>query len=374
MTWGALADVRVLDLADGVAGSFCAKLFADYGADVVKAEPPQGSQLRRRGQGDPQTPGSLFLWLNTNKRGIVLDHRQAGGRELLGRLAARADVLIQDFAAEERGDDELMRSLMERLPRLVVVSITDFGLTGPFRRRRATNLTLHALSGFSYLNQADGHPYPEPSEHISTQAGIVAYITALAALQSRALTGCGQRADISVLESAASVLTPALTQYFLGQAPDRSLKSLIRCQDGYVYILAAQDRAWEAVRLVLGLEELADDPRFATVQLRTKNNEALSRAIEERAGAFTRQELFDQLSTLRGVCGMALELHELPDDPHLRERSYFRPAPGPEMGVPVYTGPPFRGASVSWLLLHEAPALGEHTQEILDEWLGGTNG
>ena len=371
---GALDELKVLDLASGVAGAFCGRLFADYGADVVKIEPPDGFRLRQRGQRDENAPGPLFRWVNANKRGITLDLAQNDDREQLCRLAAAADILIEDFGPEERGDDELVRSVMAACPRLVVVSVTDFGLSGPFSRRRGSNLTLNALSGFSYLNQSDGRPYPEPSEHVYTQAGVVAYVTALAALEARAFTGRGQRLDISVLESAASVLTPALTQHFLGQAPERSLKSLIRCKDGYLFILAVQDRAWEAVRLVLGMDDLADDPRFATVQLRTQNHEAMRQAMEQRAGSLTRREIFAGLSTLRGVAGMALAPHELPDDPHLRERSYFRRAEGAGPDAPRYAGPPFRGKSTPWRLAREAPRRGEHTREVLNEWLGGRAG
>ncbi|MGI8553844.1 MAG: CaiB/BaiF CoA transferase family protein [Dehalococcoidia bacterium] len=369
MTRGALADLRVIDLTDGVAGSFCAKLFADYGADVVKVEPPEGSLLRRKCAGAGNN-GALFRWLNTNKRGITLDRARADDQVLFERLAAGSDVLIEDFTAEQRGNDALVRTLLALHPRLIVISITEFGLSGPFAARRGTTLTMNALTGFSRINQVDGEPYPEPSEHIYTQAGIVAWVTALAAIENRARTGTGQRADISVLESGVAVLTPQLVRHFLGFPIARPEKQLLRCKDGYLFILANQTRAWESVQIVLGLTELSEDPRFATVQLRTQNNRLLLEAIEQRAASCTRRELFDALSTLRGVCGMVLEPDELFEDPHLQERGYFRQLTGGSASAQVYPGPPFRGKTTPWRLAREAPTLGQHTSEILGQWLG----
>jgi len=365
-----LADLRVLDLARGVAGSYCGRLFADFGADVVKVEPPYGSPLRLRMQANASVPGPLFLWVDANKRGLTLDLDRAADLDILGRLADAADVLIEDFDASERGDDTLVPLLMRSNPRLVAVSVTDFGLSGPDRARRGSTLTLNALAGFSELNATEpgGRPHPEPSEHVYTQAGVAAYFTATAALFARERTGRGQRADISVLEVGVAVLSPMLVRHFMGLPQPRHGETLVPCKDGWVFLYPMSELSWEAVRIVFALHEYADDARFANGPLRAQNAAVIRALAQPAALTLTRREIFEQLGLLRSVCGMVLAPDEVLDDPHLAERCYFRKLAADPWGDVTYPGPPFRSDAAPWTLVLPAPSLGEHRDAVLRDW------
>jgi benzylsuccinate CoA-transferase BbsE subunit len=370
----ALDDLRVLDCADGVGGSWCGRMFADFGADVVKVEPTGGSPLRRQRRVEGASVGALFAWTNANKRGVVLDLATAQGQARVLELARAADVLIEDFAPAVRGDDGLVREAMAANPRLVVVSITDFGLDGPDAGRAGSHLVLNGLAGMSLINTYEGRAYPEPSEHLYTQAGIQGYIAALAALHARDAGAPGQRIDLSVLQVAVAVSTPMLTQHFTGTLPRRAAQPLLACKDGYVFVLPVQQRAWEALQIGLGLpDELARDPRYATPFLRQQNQRALLEALAPYLARFTRRELFELLSTLRAIVGMALQPEELPEDAHLRERQFFVTLDDPD-GTPItYPGPPFRSQTMPWRLVRPAPSPGQHNDDVVAQWPAGTN-
>ena len=330
MDWQPLAGLTVLDMTVGIAGAYCAKQFADFGARVSRIEPAKhdrGQQAEGRGYRlDPALAAGPFRdWLAADRRELLtLDPFTPSGRAAMLAHAAAADLVIEDWDAAARGDDALVDAMMTAAPGLIVVTVTPFGLTGPWAGRRGNNLTVGALSGMNTLNEEDGRPYPEPREHLLTHTGLVAAITALAALQYRRCSGRGQRADIAALDATVAVLTPRFTQHFMGLPDTGSGRSLVRCKDGYMWMLAVQERAWEAVRIVLDLHEYADDPRFASVQLRTQHREALRQLMEERAVHLTRRDIFDQLSELHGICGMALDPLDLLADPHLTARGFFR--------------------------------------------------
>ena len=216
------SDLRVLELATHVAGPFCGKLFADFGAQVIKIESPSdGDEARRLGPfpdtGCDRESSGLFLYLNTNKRGVTLDIESASGRRTFRRLLATADVVIESFppATMERlglGFD----SLEELRPGIILTSITNFGQTGPWKDYQATDLIEYAASGLAYVN---GLPEREPLKHPGYQSfyqgGAFAFAGAMTAICHRDVSGVGQHVDVSVLEAGATIFAPQLTALLL---------------------------------------------------------------------------------------------------------------------------------------------------------------
>ena len=178
----ALPDIRVMDLSTGVAGPFCAKLFADFGADVIKTEPPEGDPSRSFGpfRDDHPNPDAsgMFHYLNANKRGVTLDIESERGRGLLAELCADADVVVETYAPGFMDSIGLGYDDLEAFsPGVVLISITPFGQTGPWRRLQATDLTLYAASGLSYVNGSPRRePLKEPGPESCFQAGASAFI------------------------------------------------------------------------------------------------------------------------------------------------------------------------------------------------------
>ena len=212
----ALSDLRVVDLSTGVAGPFCSKMFADFGADVIKVEPPDGDDSRALGpfpdnRPDPDSSG-MFIYLNRNKRGVTLDIESDRGRKLTADLFAEADVLLESFPP---GNMDALGFAYESLessnPRLVHVSITPFGQTGPWRDYVSTELVQHAASGQSYANGSpEREPLKQPGFESAFQAGACAFLGAMTALANRDVTGRGQYVEVSEFEAAVSMFTPQI--------------------------------------------------------------------------------------------------------------------------------------------------------------------
>ena len=210
----ALSDLRVVDLSTGVAGPFCSKMFADFGADVIKVEPPDGDDSRSLGpfpgnRPDPESSG-IFIYLNRNKRGVTLDIESERDRALATDMFAEADVLLESCPP---GYMDALGFSYESLEAcnsgLVHVSITPFGQTGPWRDYVSTELVQHATSGQSYANGSpEREPLKQPGFESAFQAGACAFLGAMTALADRDVTGRGQYVEVSALEAATSISRP----------------------------------------------------------------------------------------------------------------------------------------------------------------------
>ena len=307
-----LAGLKVLDLGQGISGPFCAKLFADLGASVVKVEPPTGDPARLLGPFPGDTPhperSGLYLALNTNKLGVTLNLATTTGRELLVQLAQDADLLVENFPPGYLPDLGLDYPVLEaRNPRLVLVSVTPFGQTGPWAGYQANNLILSNVSG-----HAVGHPGPvdDPAAQPPLQlaahqaefvAGLTAATAALLALNRRRITGCGGQVDVSAMESLALLPQSVLAEFALGlsprgrrkdQAERLSLLALLPCRDGYVGLSPRQQDQWERLVALLGHPQWANDPRFATRDGRLENWNDLEPLLSAWTGPRTRDEVY----------------------------------------------------------------------------------
>ena len=201
-----LSDVRVLEVTSGIAGACAARFLADWGADVIKVEPPTGDPARRLGPFPSDEPhqerSAWFLYLNTNKRGITLNVETGTGRHLLQKLLAQCDVLMEDLSTEEAHAMGLdPDSLLSAFPNLVVVSVTPFGRSGPYTNYKASDIVLQAMGGFMHCNgRPDLPPISAPWEQAAQFGGKAAAVAAMLALTHHRATGEGQHVDVSLWE------------------------------------------------------------------------------------------------------------------------------------------------------------------------------
>ena len=367
----ALSDLRVVDLSTGVAGPFCSKMFADFGADVIKVEPPAGDESRFLGPFPDNRPDSessgMFIYLNRNKRGVTLDIESEEGRASAADLFAEADVLLESFPPGYM--DALgfaYESLESSNPRLVHVSITPFGQTGPWRDYVSTELVQHAASGQSYANGSpEREPLKQPGFESAFQAGACAFLGAMTALADRDVSGRGQYVEVSEFEAAVSMFTPQI----LGAMHSGSLKSevpLLSClaKDGFVSLNVRHDATWEYMWLFFDDPATAHDPRYATAADRQRLASEIEAKLLPHLARYTMEELFHELAPLRILIGMIQDVAQLVNDPHLQERSFFTGASLPGGDEFLLPGAPFRMSRTPAVSNRPAPLNGQHNGEV----------
>lgn len=378
-----LKGVRVLDLGTSVSGSFCARLLADYGADVIKAEPPSvGDPARREGPfvgDDPHSEMSIpFLYLNTNKRGITLDLHSHTGLGILRQLCRRVDVLVEDIPPAEAESSGLDFNALSRAnPALVVTSITPFGQTGPYRDFAATDIVTCALSGLMYHSgDSDRAPLRNALDQSLYVAGAQAAAATLAALFQRLATGRGQRVDVSVVECLATHLVQAVPYYsYMGAIKGRrpvkgsGFEELMPARDGYVVPSVQGSQPWQVVADLIGLEELHDE-RFASGAGRIAHGEELKRLLVEGLARWDRKPLFQASGERRLVFGMAQDAGDLFECPQLRARGFFVNVDHPVAGRAQYPGMGPKLSDQEFEISRPAPLLGQHNAEVLCDELG----
>ncbi len=383
---GVLEGVRVLDISYGIAGGMCGRYLADYGADVIKVEPPDGDPLRRTGpffQNDPHPEKSLqFFAANLNKRGITLELGQGQGRQLYRDLVKHADVIVESFKPGHLstlglGYDELAQIN----PGVILTSITPFGQTGPYSHFQGEELIQYAMSGIMSIS---GYTDREPLKHGGSQAqyeaGLVGAVTTSFALFSQSMTGEGQHVDVSITEVVSSTLVETQPPYaFRGGVPGRRLPKgrmftdLMPCKDGWVSLTAGGGRAT--------MDDVADffekpelrDARFASPSSRMENGEELDTVAVDALENWSRWDYFHEAARRRLLAGFVQTVPELVECPHLESREFYREVEHPVMGrikVPAvlfnYSDTPYESA-------HPAPLLGQHNEAVYGEELGLSN-
>ena len=378
-----IADLRVLDLSQGVAGPFCAKLMADFGADVVKAEPPEGDWARTSGPFPEDRPhhekSGRFLYLNTNKRGMVVDLRDAAGRALLHEMIAEVDVVVESCLPGTVESSAVQYAALSRInPRLVLTSVTPFGRTGPYRDYPATDLTVAAMSG---LLLATGEPDREPlsgaGPRSSYVTGYMAYIATLAALRARQWTGSGQHVDISALESTVAVIECFTTlNAYTGEDWRRHgnrrthihPSSIFRCRDGYVQLHLLREEQWQNFCRVMEREDLLVDSRFLLNVDRVRHAQEVDAEIIPWFLARSKVDVERMCQEKRVPAVMVADPESLAVSPHLVSREFWVEATHPVAGMLKYPGAPFKLPASPWRLRSTAPCLGADAVSISADW------
>ena len=383
-----LSDIKVLELAHSLSGAFCAKLLADQGANTVKVEPPGWGDPARReppfinGIPDPDS-STIFLAFNTNKRGITLDIEQPQGRELLLRLVADADVLIESYPPGHLESLGLgYQVLRETNAKLVISSITYFGQTGPYRDYQGGDLVVQALGGFlnAVTGSADLPPMGTTLEQMEITAARNGAIAIMAALLQRRQSGEGQQIDLSTMEAAVSTPSGLIQPYsFTGRSPKRGGSDgnvmdgmHLPTKDGEVTLTTAGTggRPMEAWSEFLEEPRLLD-PKFATQPSRLDNWEELHILVAPKLALWNNLELMHETMARGLVIGLVQNPQQVVDSPHLAERGYFVEIDHPEAGSLKYPSPGFlMDAENPMFGSKAAPTLGEHNSEILGGELG----
>lgn len=362
MSARALGDLRVIDLTNTLAGAWCSRLLADFGAEVVLIEPPEGSALRALEPlaTDPATGTRISIpaaYVLANKQSAVIDRGSAEGRALLGALIGRADVVLTS--------DTEARALIEDHDSLIHVSVTPHGIDGGRADWTGNDLTAWALSGWASVNGlADRPPLKGSGANASMVAGIGAFAATLAALVARDRDGAGQLVDVAETEVLATTFSPSmLRSLYAGRPEARDVRvdmtnGPVPVQDGYFALTISRAHFWRDAMNLLGLTDLAEDQRFEASWYRQQHRDEYIPRVEERMAHWTKMQLFDALATLRVVAGPVLTMDELTENVHLRERGYFtRPVSMGDAG-PEYPGPPFRMSRTPWALVQPAPVPG----------------
>ena len=393
MPEGALADITVLDLTHHIAGPYCTKLLATYGAEVIKIERPgTGDPARQAGPfpGDVPHPekSGLFLHLNTNKQSVTINLQHVRGQALVRELVKQVDVVVENFAPRVLPALGLSYADLEPLnPRLVMTSISNFGQTGPYRDWRAQDIVIYAMGGaMNITGLPDREPLRLALNLMAYQGGNVAATATMTGVLGAGRLGTGQHIDVSLFEVHAGCIdrrTTSLLGYQYTGAPGYREEPMgigvypvgvIPCQDGYIQTLVVRQN-WERLLTAMEMPELNEDPRFADAltRLQQEQRPAFMAIFEDWLSRHTRYEAMAKAQAQRLPLTALNPPSAALQDPHFRERGAFVDVEHPVAGTLPYTRAPFRMAASPAAPVRPAPLLGQHTDVVLGQRLGLTS-
>ena len=375
-----LEGIRVLELGHMIAGPFCAMLLGDMGADVIKVERPKEGDHARVFLPMVNGESACFATLNRNKRSLVLDLKKPEAREILLKLAAQSDVLIENNrpgALEKLGlGAEHVRAVN---PAIVYVSVSGFGQTGPYRKRGGVNFIIEAFSGaLSITGEPDRMPMRSGIQTTDILGAMFATYAALSGLINvMRHKDDGRTFDVSLADSTIAVAVWEIAEYLTtGSVPQRignfhrvsTPSQLFETADGrYLAISAASDDLFARFMKVLGLERYVSDPRFVTHVLRKTNEGDLLELITPAIRCRKARELEAEFLAVGIVCSQVNDYAQVFDDPHVRERGLVVDVEHPRMGTVKTVRNPVLADRDGPAIARYAPGLGEHTAEILRE-------
>jgi crotonobetainyl-CoA:carnitine CoA-transferase CaiB-like acyl-CoA transferase len=374
----ALEGIRVLELANYMAGPFAGMLLADMGADVVKIENPRGGDFTRNNPPFVNGEAAGFMALNRNKRSVTLNLKHPRGREIFLALAGEADVVLENFRPGTMADLGIdAATLRARNPKLIFCSASAFGQTGPYSQRAGFDLIAQGMSGLmSVTGEPGGRPVKVGVPVADLCCAQFCVYGILSAYIARLRSGEGQEIDGNLLEAAAALAIWETSGYFatgeipqpLGSAHRASAPyQAVRTRDGYITIGAATPNTWTLLCGALGAPELTEDERFVDNPRRMQNVAALIEIIEGITTTRTSAEWRAILDAAGVPCGTLNNIAEAMADPHLRAREFVIEVDHPRAGLTRATGFPVRLSATPARLRRPAPVLGEHTAEVLTE-------
>jgi succinate--hydroxymethylglutarate CoA-transferase len=379
---GALAGVRVLDLTRILAGPACTMLLGDLGAEVIKVEPP-GKGDDTRAWGPPFLGGesAYFLGANRNKRSMTLDTSSAAGKEILGSLIEKCDVLVENFKTgtlARWGFTDAWRE--QHAPRAVHCSITGYGTTGPKAHLPGYDFILQAESGLmSICGAADGEPMKYGVAIVDLVTGLLASNAILAALQARHQSGRGQRVEVSLYDSSLYMLANVASNYlasgkdarrFGNGHPNIVPYTTFAAQDGMIAVAVGNDAQFAKFAAALSHPEWGEDARFARNQDRVANRDAVETLIGTVLGTDTVDAWIARLMAAGIPCGRVNSVAQALNDPHTAARDMVRTIEHAAAGEIRTVGPGLRMGGTPTSIRRAPPTLGQHTGEILLDELG----
>ena len=385
---GALSGLKIVELGEMASAPYAAKLMADMGAEVIKIERTgAGDRARTRGPfpgGEPHPEKSgLFLYLNTNKLGVTLDVARPEGFALLEQLVAGADIVIHNVAPADMDRIGLtFDRLRARNPRLVMTSITPWGLSGPKRNWCAEDLTMWSAGGLCYVNGGGPqHPEMPPlrtfGQQSGFQGGVHAAVATMGAIFAAERDGQGQHVDVSIYET----LTSTMELFFefwpymgmvtsrLGQKPIQPLEAM-ECRDGYIYVCCVEEHQWRNFVELMGNPEWANEEIFSNRLQRGVNWDALKVFLQEWVSQQSVLDLYKKAQARRIPFAPVSTMGDLLGSEHLKQRGFFVEIAQPVAGTHQYPGAPLKYSRTPWEIRRPAPTLGQHNEEVFGSRLG----
>ena len=387
---GPLDGIKILDLTRILAGPFCTQTLGDLGAEIIKVERPSGGDDTRRfgppflkdDEGKDTIESAYFMGANRNKKSVAIDISKLEGQALIKKIAAKADVLVENFklgnlARYGLGYDDLKKIN----PGLIYCSITGFGQTGPYAERPGYDPLIQAMGGImSVTGDPDGEPMKAGVPIADIMAGMYATVAICAALRSREINGKGQYIDIGMLDTQAAWLSIQAMNYLVGgENPERlgnGHPNIVPYQvfataDGHIMLTIGNDLQFQRFCEFADCIELADDERFSTNGARVKNRELLIEAMEPVLTSKPSQEWLAELEKLTIGCGPINTVEQVFADPHIQDRGMVINMPHEALSgrkIPLVASPlRFSGTPVTYR--HSPPVLGSNTEDVLREVL-----
>ena len=376
---GPLDGVRVLDLTSVVMGPYATQILADFGADVVKVEPPEGDVMRYNAPLRSKGMGHIFLHANRNKRSVVLDLKQPAARAACLALAKTADVLVYNIRPQAMARLGLSYEDVRAVnPRLIYVGGFGYSQRGPYAAKAAYDDLVQGAAGLPWLAERAGAESPRYTPVIIADRSVGLHLAnaVSAALYRREKTGVGQRVDVPMFES---LLQSVLGEHLAGHtyeppvAPPGYGRMLAnerrpyRTTDGYVCVLVYNDKQWQSFFRIIGRPELINDPRFATQEVRSRDFQSAYAMV---AKEMAKRSTADWIAALEAADIPVQKMNSLEDilaDPHLDAIGYFQERQHPTEGRIRSMAVPSEWSESPPEFRRHAPRLGEHTREVLRE-------
>jgi crotonobetainyl-CoA:carnitine CoA-transferase CaiB-like acyl-CoA transferase len=379
-----LAGITVMDFGQIFQGPYATMLMAKGGAEVIKIEPPGGEPLRRRvlatGKGDTTLPMAM---LNANKRAVTLNLKTDRGRELLKQMAARADVLLENFSPGTMDSLGVGYEVLKAVnPRLIYATGTGFGISGPDRDNLAMDFTIQAASGImSITGDPEGPPMKAGPTLVDFMGGIHLYAAVMTALFQRDHTGQGQLVEVAMQETVYASLASSYDYYHrTGKAPPRAGNrqaglasapyNAFPAKDGWVAVHVVTEGHWQNLLKAMGREDLKDDPRFRTNPDRTANMTETEALVSAWTATLGKMEVVAAAKRYRIPCAPVRNAVEVMNDAHMHERGMLQWVQHPSLGPVVLPNSPLRLHGSDRVEPVPSPGLGQHNVEIYGVWLG----
>lgn len=378
-----LTNITVLDLTWVLAGPFAAMILRDLGADVIKVERPPFGDVARTTAPYINSESGYFFSVNRGKKSICLDLKRPEGRDLLLRLAEKADVLMENFTPGTMESLGLGYDVLTgRNPRLIYAATSGFGQTGPERLRPALDVVVQGMGGIMSITGEPGGPPVRPGISLGDiAAGLYTAIGVLAALHERQRSGRGQMLDISMLDCQVAIQENAFMRYFVtGEAPRpigtrHPLTTPFQAfptKDGWIVLALSWgvENQWELFCATIGRADLIDDPRFDTPALRTQHHAELEPMLNEALGRCTTEEWLREFDAIGLPCGPLNDIPHAADQPQVKARDMLVEVEHPAGFSLKIPDSPLRLSRTPGRIQGPPPAIGEHTDEVLTSLLG----
>jgi crotonobetainyl-CoA:carnitine CoA-transferase CaiB-like acyl-CoA transferase len=369
---GALDDIRVIDFTHALNGPFCTMMLGHMGAEVIKIEPPAGDGFRRSWMPPgAKVDGYEFLWVNANKKSVVLNLKTARGAELARQLIARADVVVENYHTGQMEKFGLGYEDLKKInPRIIYACSRGFGETGPYKDYGSTAHTNNSMTGWTHTGWNYSKAPGTKAIGIGDEAAGVSMVCGiLAALHARQRTGEGQRIVVSMQEALLGFMISEFHEHFIGIEIGNKP---VAAADGYftLRIPELSDSGWVKLAKLMERNDLIQDSRFASAQARREHRSELYDLICGWARGKTRRQLWDGLREIDYFGAPVLSMGEVLEDPHIKERRAFIDRDHPTAGPVKLLAPWIHMSATPPSIRTDSPALGQHTDEVLSGLLG----